>query len=134
MTTHQTSIKTYFLVYVLLLVGLVATVGVAYLHLGIAGVVLTLLIAFTKAALVVLYFMHVRDSPELNKLAIAAGLVWLSILFGFLLIDYGSRTWTPNAEPQASNGRVPGVSPANQSDFLDEPVRRPDPRGTGLSF
>src|SRR5829696_2330196 len=100
MTTHQTSIKTYFLVYVLLLAGLVATVGVAYLHLGIAGVALTLLIAFSKAALVVLYFMHVRDSPELNKLAIAAGLVWLSILFGFLLVDYGSRTWTPNAEPQ----------------------------------
>jgi cytochrome c oxidase subunit IV len=93
MSDHQPTIKTYLLVYILLLAGLAATVGVAYLHLGYANVAVSLMIAFTKATLVVWYFMHVKSSPELNKIAICAGLVWLCILFGLTLVDYGSRSW-----------------------------------------
>ena len=102
MTTHQPTVKNYLVVYILLLAGLAATVSVAYLHLGYANVALSLLIAFTKATLVVWYFMHVKSSPELNKIAICAGLVWLCIMFGLTLIDYGSRSWIRPSQPMIS--------------------------------
>ena len=89
----------YFLVYAGLIAGLAATVAVAYMHLGGATIAITLLIAFAKAALVVIYFMHVRDSPALNWIAIASGLVWLSILLSFVLLDYASRGWIPARAP-----------------------------------
>jgi cytochrome c oxidase subunit 4 len=98
MTAAPTSLRTYFVVYLLLLAGLAATVAAAYWHLGNLTIVVALTIAFAKATLVVLYFMHVRDSPELNWIAIAAGLVWLSILFGLTLADYGTRNWIPQRQ------------------------------------
>src|SRR5262245_58666907 len=99
MMPQHSSLKMYFLVYALLIAGLALTVAVAYLHLGGATIAITLLIAFAKAALVVIYFMHVRDSPALNWIAIAAGLVWLSILLSFVLLDYGTRSWIPTRAP-----------------------------------
>jgi cytochrome c oxidase subunit IV len=99
MNSHITSLKTYFVVYVLLLGGLAATVGAAYLNLGPLNVVVMLTIAFTKATLVALYFMHVRESPPLNWIAIAAGLVWLVILFGLTLSDFETRDWIPVRDP-----------------------------------
>jgi cytochrome c oxidase subunit IV len=99
MISEHSSLRTYFTVYALLIAGLAATVGVAYMHVGGATIAIALMIAFAKAALVVIYFMHVRDSPPLNWIAIAAGLVWLSILLSFVLVDYGSRSWIPIRAP-----------------------------------
>jgi cytochrome c oxidase subunit 4 len=99
MTSATSSLRCYFVVYVLLLVGLTATVGVAYLPLeGLNGAAM-IAIASAKATLVVLYFMHVRQSPRLIALAIASGLVWLAILLTFVLSDYYSRPWTPVHAP-----------------------------------
>lgn len=100
MNTHETSLKTYVVVYILLLVGLAATVGAAFVNLGPVNVLIMLLIAFAKATLVVLYFMHVRESPPLNWIAIAAGLVWLCILFGLTLSDFATRGWIPTRLPR----------------------------------
>jgi cytochrome c oxidase subunit 4 len=101
MIASHSSLRMYFAVYALLVAGLAATVGVAYLHLGSATIAITLLIAFAKAALVAIYFMHVRDSPALNWIAISSGLVWLSILLSFVLIDYSTRSWIPTRAPSA---------------------------------
>jgi hypothetical protein len=63
---------------------------------------------------VALYFMHVRESPPLTRIAIAAGLVWLVILFGLALSDYATRDWLPVQAP-------PGlISPPEKS--LESPV------------
>jgi len=105
MISQHSSLRMYFLVYACLIAGLAATVAVAYMHLGGATIAITLLIAFAKAALVVIYFMHVRDSPALNWLAIAAGLVWLSILLSFVLLDYASRGWIPTRAPVGIEAR-----------------------------
>src|SRR5215212_8836518 len=118
MTAHQPTLKTYLAVYILLLAGLAATVAVAYLHLGYANVTMSLLIAFAKATLVVWYFMHVKSSPELNKIAICAGLVWLCILFGLTLTDYGSRNWIRPPQPAISN------EPSRQSDIKAKLTRQ----------
>jgi cytochrome c oxidase subunit 4 len=92
-------LKNYFLIYVLLLVGLAVTVGVAFVPLGDANVFVALLIAIAKATLVVLYFMHVATSPRLNRIVIGAGLVWLAILMVVILSDYLTRAWIPTRAP-----------------------------------
>ena len=84
---------TYLLVYVALLGLLGATIGVAFIEAGILNLLLALLIAAVKAVLVVLFFMHVRESGPLTRLFIGAGILLLLILIGLILTDYLSRTW-----------------------------------------
>lgn len=91
MSQHVTSIGAYLLVFLALLVGTALTVGAAYVHLGPFNDVVALVIAFTKATLVVLYFMHVRGSLPMAKLSVVAGLFWLAILIGITLSDYLTR-------------------------------------------
>ncbi len=62
---------------------------------GPLNAVLALTIAVIKATLVVLYFMHVRYSPRLIGLVIAAALFWLAILFALTISDYSTRGWLP---------------------------------------
>jgi cytochrome c oxidase subunit 4 len=88
-------LHTYFVVYALLMAGLAATVGVAYVHLGFWNLPAALAIAFAKATLVVLYFMHVMYSPRLTWIALFAGLVWLAIFLALTVSDYVSRDWLP---------------------------------------
>jgi cytochrome c oxidase subunit 4 len=88
-----TSLRTYYLVYAALLVLLLATVGVGMLHLGSFGLLVALTIAFVKAILVVLYFMHLRESTKLTWTFAAAGFVWLLILMVLMMSDYLTRGW-----------------------------------------
>jgi len=69
------------------------TIWVATVDLGPLNVVLALVIATLKAALVVLYFMHARYSPGRTRLVIVAGLFWLAILLVMTLADYLTRSW-----------------------------------------
>jgi cytochrome c oxidase subunit 4 len=85
--------KTYYQVSVALMVLLVLTVGVSYVPLGSFDIVAALAIAFAKAALIVLVFMHVQYSSRLTKLFAAAGFFWLIILFLFTFSDYLTRAW-----------------------------------------
>jgi cytochrome c oxidase subunit IV len=67
------------------------TVGVARLDLGGANSVVALAIAAIKAALVLLFFMHVRGSSPLIRATIAVACLWLAILFGFTLLEFTTR-------------------------------------------
>ena len=69
------------------------TVAVAYFDLGPLNTIAALSIAVTKAALVILYFMHVRYSPSLTKLVVAGSFLWLFILLSITMSDYISRGW-----------------------------------------
>ena len=83
----------YFLIFGALMIGTLITVVVAFFDLGVLNNVVMLVVACTKALLVVLYFMHVRWSTRLTWVVAASGFVWLLILFGFTLGDYLTRTW-----------------------------------------
>ncbi|MCZ2075444.1 MAG: cytochrome C oxidase subunit IV family protein [Bryobacteraceae bacterium] len=95
MSDHIVPIRTYFVIFMTLLIFTLITVGVALVDLGRFNVVVALAIAGIKATLVVLFFMHVRWSSPLTKIFIAASLFWLAILLGFTAADYISRAWTP---------------------------------------
>ena len=106
-TEEHTGLGTYFLVYALLMVGLIATVAVAYMPLGSWNLVVALLIAFTKATLVVLIFMHVMNSPRLTWIAVFAGLIWLSIMLSLMMADYATRTWLPDFSRAPADMAIP---------------------------
>jgi cytochrome c oxidase subunit 4 len=70
---------------------LLATWGIAQINLGPYNIVAALTIAVTKMILVILFFMHVRHSKPLTWLFVAAGFIWLLIMFDLTLSDYLTR-------------------------------------------
>src|SRR5688572_2691709 len=90
---HVAPKSMYYLVFAALVVGTVVTYLAALVDLGPLNNVVMLAIACTKAALVVLFFMHVRWSTRLTWVIAASGFVWLLIMFGFTLGDYMTRSW-----------------------------------------
>jgi len=90
---HGGGLKTYFAVFLALLVGTWLTVFVAEKDLGAWNTPVALAIACTKASLVVLYFMHVRGSSRVVWLAAGIGFVFLVILLAFTMSDYATRGW-----------------------------------------
>ena len=93
MSEHIVSPRIYLGIILTLLALTGLTIWVATVDLGPLNVVLALVIATLKAALVVLYFMHARYSPGRTKLVIVAGLFWLAILLVMTLADYLTRSW-----------------------------------------
>lgn len=91
MTEHITSVRTYVLVFLALMVLTAVTVMVAFQDFGAWNDVVALTIAVIKASLVVLFFMHIYHSARLSKLVVVSGLLWLVILIGLTLADYLSR-------------------------------------------
>jgi cytochrome c oxidase subunit 4 len=111
----QPRLSTYAWVYAWLLAGLAATVALSYFHLGPINVLGMLAVAFAKATLVVLFFMHVRYSPQLVRLAVVAGLLWLAILLALVMSDYSTRHWIPTDAPAQLE------SPAARASFAPPP-------------
>ena len=94
--TEHVSLGTYFVVFAALMVLLVLTVMAAFwIHLGNLNILVALGIAIVKAALVVLYFMHVKYASRLTKIFVSAAFLWLLILFAFTFSDYLTRDWLP---------------------------------------
>jgi cytochrome c oxidase subunit 4 len=85
------SVKTYYVVYGILMLLLVATVWVAFHNFGQLNIVITLLIAGVKAGLVIWYFMHVKDASPLILFSIITAIVVLIIMFLLLFSDYLTR-------------------------------------------
>jgi cytochrome c oxidase subunit IV len=92
-TEHVVSRRTYFAVFVALLVCTYLTWQVAFYDLGPLNTVAALGIAIFKATLVVLFFMHARSSPRLTWIVIIAGLFWFGILMVLTASDYLTRGW-----------------------------------------
>ena len=93
MSGHVASVKLYYAVFAALIVGTILTVVVASVDLGPLNNVVMLTVAFTKALLVILFFMHVRWGSRLTWVIAGSGFVWLVIMFSLTLADYMSRGW-----------------------------------------
>jgi cytochrome c oxidase subunit IV len=72
---------------------LLADIGSLFLHFGPCQPIIRLLIAVAQAILVILFFMHVRTSPQLISLLAGAGFLWLGILSVLVVTEYASRPW-----------------------------------------
>jgi len=92
---HIVPTKTYYSVFAVLIALTVTTAMVAFVDMGVFNVYVALTIAVIKAVLVILFFMHVKQSTSLTKVYVAAGFFWLVILLTLTLSDYLSRDWLP---------------------------------------
>jgi cytochrome c oxidase subunit 4 len=89
------AVKVYVGIFLALIALTITTVGVSKIDLGEFNFVAAITIAVVKATLVVLFFMHVKQSSAMTKLFVVAGFFWMAILFVFTLGDYFSRNWLP---------------------------------------
>jgi cytochrome c oxidase subunit 4 len=91
MSEHIVPKSTYYTIFSLLMAGTAITVGVAFLDLGAFNTVVALAIACTKAALVVLFFMHVKYSTRLTWAVVAGSIFFLFIMLALTFNDYLTR-------------------------------------------
>jgi cytochrome c oxidase subunit 4 len=90
---HVAPKSMYYGVFAALVVGTILTYAAALVDLGPLNNVVMLAIAGTKAALVILFFMHVRWSTRLTWVVAMSGFFWLLILFVLGMADYMTRGW-----------------------------------------
>lgn len=93
MSEHIIPVRTYVVVCLVLLLLTATTVVASTIDLGAWSLVVALGIAALKGSLVVLYFMHARQSPILIRMVILAALLWLGILMVGTLDDAMTRAW-----------------------------------------
>ena len=79
------------LIWVALCVLLAITTGSAYIPLGPGNILINMTVSALKAALIVLFFMNLRTSSVLVRIASAAGLFWLIFMFALTAGDYLTR-------------------------------------------
>ena len=83
--------RTYIIVWIALLILTVLTWGVSYINLGMGNVAVALLIASLKAALVALFFMHLRYENRLVWAFALVPLLFLALIIFGTLADTMSR-------------------------------------------
>jgi cytochrome c oxidase subunit 4 len=88
-----TPVRTLVTIFVTLLIFTGLTVLAATRDFGSLNTPVALLIAVTKASLVITFFMAVRYNTPLTKVVVVSGFLWLLILFGLGLNDYLTRAW-----------------------------------------
>ncbi len=95
----HSGVRLYVAVFAALVFLTLVTVGVSYVDLGPLSVVVALTIAFTKALLVVVFFMHLRESSGLIWVVAGGGFFWLAILIALTMSDVMTRGWLPVSGP-----------------------------------
>jgi cytochrome c oxidase subunit IV len=102
---HIASRKMYVLIFTLLILLTALTTAAAFVDLGPFNTVVALVIAMVKATLVALFFMHLKWSSHLSRLAAIAALFWLAILIALSLSDYLTR----NSPPPPTGWQAPSM-------------------------
>lgn len=97
MQNHAIPVTIYYRVAALLFLLMIATVVAGRNDLGHWNTPIALAIAVTKAALIVIFFMHVGYGTPLLKLFASGGFLWLAIMLTITMADYLTRgeTLTP---------------------------------------
>ncbi len=80
-----------------LLALMLASLGSAYLRLGLGNVIAGLVIATVKTALVGWVFMQMRRASTMSRIAAAVGLATLLLLMALSQVDFGTRARAPAA-------------------------------------
>jgi cytochrome c oxidase subunit IV len=88
-------------IYGLLLVFTAITVAVSLLDLGDGNIWVALLIAFIKASLVAMFFMHLRWDSPFNGLILMAAFFFVALFIGLALLDSTSTQPQIKATPMA---------------------------------
>jgi cytochrome c oxidase subunit IV len=89
---HHSHRPLYLKIFAALMVLLVLTVVAAKIQIpGSGNIIVALTIAVIKAALILMFFMHFRDSDHLTWLVGASTVAWFLILIALTFQDYMTR-------------------------------------------
>lgn len=78
-------------VYFVILLGLIATIAVSFMHMGDNAIFLHMAISTVQVCLVGYFWMHLAKSDSLTWLTALSGLFFMMILFALPLADYLTR-------------------------------------------
>ncbi len=89
--THSLSVRTCLVVWagLMLLTGI--TVGVSFVDFGFLHVFVALVVATVKAALVILWFMHIRYEGAALRTMVFVAFFMLAVCIGFTFFDVAYR-------------------------------------------
>jgi cytochrome c oxidase subunit 4 len=76
-----------------------ASLGFRFAHLGPGAVVVAMVIAVTKAALVALFFMEIGEEKPSIRFAFVAGIVLVALLLSLTVADVVTRGAPPLTAP-----------------------------------
>lgn len=88
---HISSAPFYGAIFLALIALTVLTVGQSYVDLGRLNLIVVILIATTKAALVVSFFMHLRYDNKFNALIFISCIFFIGVFFAYTLNDTERR-------------------------------------------
>ena len=96
MTQHEhensiVSVRTYSLVWIILLIFTGITVAVARMHLGAFSVLTALTIASIKALLVLMFFMHLKYERPIFRAMFMVAVITLTVFIGITFFDVAFR-------------------------------------------
>lgn len=91
MTNDPITPKTYLQTYIALLALLALTVGAYFIDMGPLNFLVSMMIAVSKALLVVFFFMHVRYNARIVWIYALLGVIWLVTLISGTLADVTTR-------------------------------------------
>ena len=95
---HAHGTREYWLVFFVLMILLLATVGAAFINMGHYNVPVAFSIAILKAGLILWFFMHLKQSTRLSHVFAFASFAWLALMLIITLGDYFSRNIMGRAE------------------------------------
>ena len=102
MAERVISSLTYIVVCIILVLMTFVTVSVSFIHLPqFWHIAFGLIIGLTKASLVVLFFMHVKQASRVTWVFAGSAFLWLGIMIALILTDYGTRRNQPGAVNEA---------------------------------
>ncbi len=118
---HIIPLKTLLTVFGVLVLLTIITVITAQWDLGPLNVPLALLIAGTKATLVVLYFMALKYDNRVNAMVFSFGVIFVALFLSFTVFDSMSRGDVGNV----------GTETISDQERREEELRARDPGVTG---
>jgi len=89
--SSRLSVNTCVTVYVALMVLLVITYALDHVHMGGWNLILSMIIAVIKAAMVIWFFMEAKWSNRLVLLAFGSGLLMMFVCALLMMADYMTR-------------------------------------------
>ena len=88
---HITSYKTYVIVWIVLMILTAVTVYVSYIDVGMFNIVVAMSVASVKAAVVALFFMHLKFEDGITWAFALFPLGLLFLLIGMTILDTFTR-------------------------------------------
>jgi cytochrome c oxidase subunit 4 len=126
-TEHIRSSR-YWIIWVALLVGTLATYGAYHIHVPEPfHILVALLIACVKSALVVLFFMHLWDHGGASRIVFVTSIFFVALLIGLVVLDNATRYSLLNpGRGTTLQHEPPGPDILTPRVYPPEPGRRED--------